>query len=382
MEKEKAAEGGEGLLQRPKSQILQYAWQNAPNEGVRPPGYCRIVVAGVGGAGNNTVTRLTEMGIKGAETIAINTDILHLNASRAMHKILIGEKTTRGLGAGGDPALGRAAIEESKSKIEEFFTGADIAFITAGLGGGTGTGAAPIIAKIARKKGAITVGVVTTPFRIEKGRIKYAALGLTEMRRYCDTVVVIDNNKLMQLVPQLPINEAFRVADQVLANMIKGIVETISTPSLINLDFADFKTIIQRGRVAVVGIGESDAPNRAEEAVRNALRNPLLDVDYAGATGALIHVCGDNQMTIEEANRVAEIVTELMDEDALVIWGARVNPDMNGLLRVTLVMTGVHSPYLLSGFGAIAPQLYNMEPYAEPEKPLGIKLPLYQMENY
>ena len=340
------------------------------------------MVAGVGGAGNNTVTRLTEMGIKGAETIAINTDILHLNASRAMHKILIEEKTTRGLGAGGDPALGRAAIEESRSKIEEFFTGADIAFITAGLGGGTGTGAAPVIAKIARKKGAITVGVVTTPFRIEKGRIKYAALGLNEMRRQCDTVVVIDNNKLMQLVPQLPINEAFRVADQVLANMIKGIVETISTPSLINLDFADFKTIIRKGRVAVVGIGESDAPNRAEEAVRNALRNPLLDVDYAGATGALIHVCGDNQMTIEEANRVAEIVTEFMDEDALVIWGARVNPDMNGLLRVTLVMTGVHSPYLLSGFGAIAPQLYNMEPYAEPEKPLEIKLPLYQMENY
>ena len=367
---------------KPKSQVLQYAWHHIPNEGIRPPGYCRIVVVGIGGAGNNTVTRLSEMGIKGAETIAINTDILHLNASRATHKILIGEKITRGLGAGGDPALGRAAIEESKKRLEELFTGVDVAFITAGLGGGTGTGAAPVLAEIARRKGAITIGVVTTPFRIEKGRIEIAAYGLTEMRRECDTVVIIDNNKLMQLVPQLPINEAFRVADQVLANMIKGIVETISMPSLINLDFADFKTIVKRGGVAIVGLGESDAPNRAEEAVRNALRNPLLDVDYAGATGALIHVCGDNQMTIEEANRVAEIVTEVMDDDALVIWGARINPELNGLLRVTLVMTGVNSPYILSGFGTIAPQLYDLEPYSEPEKPLKLDLPLYQIENY
>ena len=363
-------------------QALQFTWHDNLNKGIRPPGYCRVVVVGVGGAGNNTVTRLMEMGIVGAECIAVNTDILHLNASRAHQKILIGEKLTRGLGVGGDPALGRKAIEESRSQIEELLTDVDIAFITAGLGGGTGTGAAPVIAEIARRKGAVTVGVVTTPFRIEKGRIEFTAQALTEMRRQCDTVVVIDNNKLMQLVPQLPINEAFRVADQVLANMIRGIVETISTPSLINLDFADFKSIVKRGGVAVVGVGESDAPNRAEEAVRNALRNPLLDVDYAGATGALIHVSGDSQMTIEEANRVGEIVTEMMDEDALVIWGARVNPDLAGTLRVTLVMTGVNSPHLLSGFGVIAPQLYNLEPYAEPEKPLEIELGLYQLENF
>jgi cell division protein FtsZ len=367
---------------KPLHQALQFSWRGVPNEGVRPPGYCRILVVGVGGAGNNTVTRLMEMGISGAETIAINTDMLHLNASRADQKILIGEKITRGLGSGGNPLIGKAAIEESRKRVEELFTDVDIAFITAGLGGGTGTGAAPVIAEIARKKAALTIGVVTTPFRIEKGRIEYAAQALTEMRRECDTVVVIDNNKLMALVPQLPINEAFRVADQVLANMIKGIVETISAPSLINLDFADFKTIVKRGDVAVVGVGESDAPNRAEEAVKNALRNPLLDVDYAGATGALIHVCGDNQMTIEEANRVGEIVTELMDPNALVIWGARVNPDLSGMLRVTLVMTGVRSPYLLSRFVNIAPQLYDMEPYAEPEKPLSVNLNLYQMENF
>jgi cell division protein FtsZ len=365
----------------PTEHALKYTWHNTEGEGIQPSCTCHIAVIGVGGAGNNTVTRLVEMGITGAECIAVNTDALHLSASRAQRKILVGEKLTKGLGVGGNPKLGKAAIEESRKRIEDLLSNVDIAFITAGLGGGTGTGAAPIIAEIARRNGAITVGVVTTPFRIEKGRIEYAANALTEMRRQCDTVVVIDNNKLMQLVPQLPINEAFRVADQVLANMIKGIVETISAPSLINLDFADFKTIVRRGGVAIVGVGESDAPNRAEEAVRNALRSPLLNVDYAGATGALIHVTGDSQMTIEEANRVGEIVTEMMDTDALVIWGARVNPGQDGKLKVTLVMTGVNSPHILSGFGTIAPQLFNLEPYAEPEKPLDIKLNLYQLED-
>jgi len=366
----------------PTEHALKYAWHGQNSEDIIPVNTCHIAVIGVGGAGNNTVTRLMEMGINGAECMAINTDALHLSVSKAHRKILIGEKLTKGLGVGGDPKLGKAAIEESKERVEELLSGVDIAFITAGLGGGTGTGAASVIAEIARKKGAIVVGVVTTPFHIEKGRMEYAAAALTEMRRQCDTVVVIDNNKLMQLVPQLPINEAFRVADQVLANMIKGIVDTISSPSLINLDFADFKTIVRRGGVAVVGVGESDAPNRAEEAVRNALRSPLLNVDYAGATGALIHVTGDAHMTIEEANRVGEIVTEMMDGNALVIWGARVNSEQDGKLKVTLVMTGVNSPHILSGFGAIAPQLYNLEPYAEPEKPLDLKLNLYQLENF
>jgi cell division protein FtsZ len=362
-------------------QTFKYSWQNTVDGNIRPPEFCRMLVLGVGGAGNNTVTRLMEMGVAGVECVAVNTDALHLNVSKAHRKILIGEKLTKGLGVGGDPRLGREAIEESRKRLEELLNGVDIVFITAGLGGGTGTGAAPVIAEIAKKKGALTVGVVTTPFRIEKGRTEYAAYALTEMRRHCDTVVVIDNNKLVQLGPHLPINEAFKLADQVLANMIKGIVETISAPSLINLDFADFKTIVKRGGLAVIGVGESDAPNRAEEAVRNALRNPLLEVDYAGAKGALIHVSGDAHMTIEEANRVGEIVTEMMDEDALVIWGARVNPELNGKLKVTVVMTGVNSPYILSGLGTIAPRLFNLEPYAEPEKPLNIKIDLYQMEQ-
>jgi cell division protein FtsZ len=360
---------------------LKYAWGDAGRQSIQQPGHCHIAVIGVGGAGNNTVTRLMEAETTNAECIAINTDALHLNASKANRKILIGENLTKGLGVGGDPKLGKAAIEESRKCIQDLLNDVDIAFITAGFGGGTGTGAAPVIAEIARRKGAIVVGVITTPFRIEKGRKECAATALAEMRRQCDTVVVIDNNKLMHLVPQLPISDAFRVADQVLANMIKGIVETISTPSLINLDFADFKTIVSRGGVAVVGVGESDAPNRAEEAVRNALRTPLLDVDYAGATGALIHVTGDDQMTIEEANRVGEIVTEMMDSNAVVIWGARVNPHQEGKLKVTLVMTGVNSPNILSGLGTLATELFNLEPCAESEKPLSIKLDLYQMEG-
>jgi len=360
---------------------LQLVWHEAVQEGLREPGCCRIMVLGVGGAGNNTVNRLMETGIIGAECIAINTDVQHLNAVHASHKVLIGEKTTQGLGSGGDPRVGRAAIEESKEKVEKLIQDVDIVFVTAGLGGGTGTGAAPVVAEIARRLGAIVVGVVTTPFRIEKGRIFYAAQGLNAMRRSCDTVIVIDNNKLMESVPQLPLNEAFAVADNVLANMVKGIVETISTPSLVNLDFADFRTIVKRGGVAVVGIGESDAPNRAEEAVRRALRSPLIDIDYAGATGAMIHVSGDGQMTIEEANRVGEIITEVMSDESLVIWGARVNPDMAGVLRVTLVMTGVRSPNLLSGFGTIAPRIFNIEPQAEPEKTLNVDLGLDQLES-
>jgi len=361
----------------------QPTWLGAASEDALELGRCRIVVLGIGGAGNNTINRLMETDVKGAECIAVNTDLRHLKAVQATQKVLIGEKVTRGLGAGGDPKVGRAAIEESKHLIDALLNDVDVVFVAVGLGGGTGTAAAPVVAEMARRKGAIVVGVVTTPFRIEKGRIEYAAFALNEMRKACDTVVVIDNDKLMELVPHLPMNQAFKVADQVLANMIQGIVETISAPSLINLDFADFRTIVRRGGVAVVGVGESDAPNRAEEAVRNALRSPLLDVDYAGATGALIHVCGDNQMTIEEANRVGEIVTEMMGQNALVIWGARATSRTDGFLKVTLVMTGVNSPKILTGFGPLMQKLYDLESScSELEKELPIDLGLDQIENF
>jgi cell division protein FtsZ len=360
---------------------LNYTWNYTKDQGIRQPDLCRIAVIGVGRAGSDTVTRLMNSGMTSVDCIAMSADSAHLNASKATQKILIGEKLTRGRGVGGDPALGRAAIEESRKSAEDLLSGTDIAFITAGLGGGTGAGAAPVVAGIAKRKGAVTIGVVTMPFKKEKARDKFAANALAEMRRQCDTVVVIDNDKLMQLVPNLKAGEASRVADQVLANMIREIVETISTPSLINLNFSNFKTIVTHGGMAVVGVGESDAPNRAEEAVRNALRNPSLDVDYAGATGALIHVIGDNHMTIEEANHVGEIVTEMMDRNARVIWGASVDPQQQGRLKVTLVMTGVNSLNSLNSSREAGAKLFNLDPSAEPERPMDIKLDLYQMET-
>ena len=204
--------GEERKMPRIADKAFQYMWDDSLPQGIRDPGYCRIMVLGVGGAGNNTISRLMELGIN-AECVAINTDMQHLKATHAQRKILIGEKLTRGLGSGGDPEIGKAAIMESAKQIEDLLEGVDIAFITAGLGGGTGTGASPVIARMAREKGAIVIGVVTMPFKIEKGRIAYAIKGLTEMRRECDTVIVIDNNKLVRMVPHLPINEAFRVGD-------------------------------------------------------------------------------------------------------------------------------------------------------------------------
>lgn len=334
-------------------------------------GTARIIVVGAGGAGNNTVNRLMTLGIQGADCIALNTDKQHLDFVKANKKLLIGEMITRGLGAGGYPEVGAAAADESRDLIRTALQDSDLVFIAAGMGGGTGTGSAPIIAEIAKDCGAIVVGVVTMPFRVEKARIEKARVGLEKLQKYADTVVVIDNNRLLEIAPQLPIDKAFCVADEVLANMVKGITETITLPSLINLDYADVRTIMSNGGVALVGLGEatsnktSEGPaysisrpqnmlrskslnkSRAELAVKNALDSPLLEIDYDGASGALIHVVGGEDLTLEEANYVAEVVTDRMDPNAMVIWGARVDPQMNGNLRVMLILTGVKSPQLL-----------------------------------
>ena len=360
---------------------LSWTRHELDTRGLRRPGECKIVIVGVGGCGNNTIDRLMKAGMGGAECIAINTDVQHLNMIHADKKFLIGEKVTRGLGAGNMPSVGRDAMLESVDAIERLVTGADIVFITAGMGGGTGTGAAPVVAEIARARGAIVVGVVTMPFRHEKGRFDYAIAGLNEMRRATHTTVIIDNNKLMDLVPQLPINTAFTFADSILANMVKGIVETIALPSLINLDFADFRTIMSKGDVAIVGMGQSNSPERAEEASRNAMEHMLLDVDYSGADGALIHVSGGPDMSLGEAVRASECVTEMMDDKAMVIWGSRVDPNMNDMLRVTLVLTGIRSPQLVSGYVIPDTRLYNLEPLAGPEMPLNIDFGLYKMES-
>lgn len=315
---------------------------------VRDMGQARILVVGCGGAGNNTVKRLMTIGVQGAECIAINTDRQHLAITTAHRKLLIGERITRGLGAGGYPHVGRAAAEESTGQLTELLRDADLVFIAAGMGGGTGTGSAPVVAEIAKNNDAIVVGVITMPFNLERTRIDKAKSGLARLQENVDTAVVIDNQKLMELVPDLPLEEAFGVADEVLANMVKGITETITMPSLINLDYADVRSIICNGGVALVGLGEATGADRANEAIKNALNSPLLEVEWTGATGALIHITGGPDMSLAEANKVGELVSEKMSSDANVIWGARVDPRLGGVLRVMLILTGVKSPQLLA----------------------------------
>lgn len=308
----------------------------------------KIVVVGVGGAGNNTITRLMELGgVYGAETIALNTDKQHLRISKADKKLLIGYELTKGLGAGGFPKVGKEAAVESKQDIKDMIDGAHLTFISVGLGGGTGTGGAPIVAEIGKKSNSIVIGVCTMPFNMEKARIEKAEEGLIRLRELADTVIVIDNNKLVEYVPDLPLNKAFAVADELIATMIKGISETITKPSLVNLDFADIKATMSNGGVAMIGVGESNTKNRAEEAVQDALRHPLLDVDYRGATGALIHVTGGEDLTLSEVTHVGDMVSKHLDNSAQVIWGARISPVYNGRIQVMTILTGVQSPQIL-----------------------------------
>lgn len=306
-----------------------------------------IKVIGCGGAGNNMVNWLYKKGIKGAEIVACNTDQQHLNMIEADRKFLIGKDVTRGLGCGGFPERGAEAAQESINLIKDALRESDMAFICAGMGGGTGTGAAPIVAQVAKDIGAIVIGTVTMPFKIERARVDKAEFGLQQLRKASDTVIVIDNNRLVQIAGNLPVQQAFAVANELIATMIKGIVETIAVPSLVNLDYADVKAIMTEGGVASIGVGASDTNNRVEEAVQGALSNPLLDISYEGATGAILHVHGGPDMTLDEINRVGELVTQSMDDDANVIWGARVTDDMKGKITVMTIITGVKSPWIL-----------------------------------
>jgi len=310
-------------------------------------GQANIKVIGVGGAGNNMVSWLYKKGIRGAEVLAVNTDKQHLDITESDKKFIIGRDVTRGLGCGGFPQKGAEAAQESMLQLKETLRGSDMVFVCAGMGGGTGTGAAPVVAQVAKELGSIVIGTVTMPFNIERARIDKAEFGLQQLRNVSDTVVVIDNNRLVQIAGNLPVQQAFAVANELVSTMIKGIVETIAIPSLVNLDYADVKAIMTNGGVAAIGVGSSDTNSRVEEAVRGALSNPLLDISYKGATGALIHVVGGPDMTLDEINRVGELVTETMDEDANVIWGARVQDDMKGRLMVMTIITGVSSPWIL-----------------------------------
>lgn len=310
-------------------------------------GKANIKVFGCGGAGCNTITWLFNKGINGASIYGINTDALHLSITKADEKILIGKELTRGLGCGGYPAKGREAAKESLSELKKAVGNSDMVFICAGMGGGTGTGSAPVVAQLAKESGSVVIGVVTMPFECEKARTDKAEFGLQELREVVDTAIVIDNNRLVDIAGNLPMEQAFAVANELVSTMIKGVVETITLPSLINLDYADVSAIMKGGDVAVIGVGESDSSMRVDEAVRQALTHPLLDVDYKGATGALIHITCGPDFKLEEFSGIGQLVTENLSPDAQVIMGARINKDFGSKVRVITIMTGVKSPYVL-----------------------------------
>lgn len=306
-------------------------------------GRLNIAVVGVGGGGCNTISRITKSGIKSAKTIAINTDALHLKTVEAHNKILIGKDITRGLGAGGEIDIAKKAGEASRKEIRGAIDGNELVFICAGMGGGTGTGVAPIVAQEAREQGAITVAFVTYPFKLERVRLKKAEEGIKELINEADTVVVIDNNRLLSYVPRLPMNDAFSLADAITGRAVKGISETIVFPSLINIDFADIKTIMGGGGLSFISLGEASGVGREETIVKNTLEHPLLDVSYEGAKGALIHLEGGIGLTLGEAVKIWEKLTEQFDVEAQIKMGARVLPDLGESVRVTAVITGIAS---------------------------------------
>ncbi|PSQ34477.1 cell division protein FtsZ [Halobacteriales archaeon SW_10_66_29] len=300
----------------------------------------KITVVGCGGAGGNTVTRMTEEGIHGAKLVAANTDAQHLaDEVTADTKILIGRKRTGGRGAGSVPKIGEEAAQENMEDIQQAIDGSDMVFVTAGLGGGTGTGAAPVVAQAAQDAGALTISIVTIPFTAEGERRRANAdAGLERLRSVSDTVIVVPNDRLLDYAPSMPLQDAFKICDRVLMRSVKGMTELITKPGLVNVDFADVRTIMENGGVAMIGLGESDSENKAQDSIRSALRSPLLDVEFDGANSALVNVVGGPDMSIEEAEGV--------DPDARIIWGASVNQEFEGKMETMIIVTGVESPQI------------------------------------
>lgn len=306
-----------------------------------------ITVVGCGGAGGNTVNRMAEEGIHGAKLVAANTDVQHLVSIEADTKILMGKEKTQGRGAGSLPQVGEEAAIESQEEIKDSIAGSDMVFITAGLGGGTGTGSAPVVAKAAQSAGALTISIVTTPFTAEgEVRRTNAEAGLERLRDVSDTVIVVPNDRLLDAVGKLPVKQAFKVSDEVLMRSVKGITELITKPGLVNLDFADVRTVMEKGGVAMIGLGESDTEDKAEDSVQSALRSPLLDVDISGANSALVNVTGGSDMSIGEAEGVVEEIYDRIDPDARIIWGTSVDEELEGKMRTMIVVTGVESPQI------------------------------------
>lgn len=305
-------------------------------------GTATIKVIGVGGAGNNAVNRMIDIGIKGVDFIAVNTDRQALQTSKANTKIQIGEKITRGLGAGANPDIGAQSAEESKSEISEILRGADMVFVTAGMGGGTGTGAAPIVAATAKEMGILTIGVVTKPFTFEgKKRLSQAERGIESLKGKVDTLVVIPNDKLLQIIDRkTSIIEAFKMADDILRQGVQGISDLIAIPGLVNLDFADVKTIMLNQGMAHMGVGNASGENRAEDAAKEAIQSPLLETSIEGAKGVIINITGGEDLGLHEVNTAAELVQRSVDPEANIIFGTVTDTSMNDEIKITVIATG------------------------------------------
>ena len=300
----------------------------------------RIIVIGTGGAGNNSVTLMNKLGIKGAEIFAVNTDLQALQLADADKKILIGKNLTLGRGAGGDPELARRCMEVSRKVFEGLLRNANLVFIIAGMGGGTGTGSAPIIAQIAKEMGAIVVGIVTTPFNIERDRCNKAKVGVRNLKKIANSTIILDNNKLLHFVGNRPINTAFNMIDQLIAEIIMGVTETITEPSLINLDFADLKSVMNAGGTATILYGESSSMD-PESIVQNTLNNPLYKVDLKKVTGALIHITSGNNLTLKSTEIIANGITKDLNKKVEVIIGARLDPRVQNSIKVIAILTGL-----------------------------------------
>lgn len=307
----------------------------------------KISIIGCGGGGSNTINRLAQSGISGATLVAANSDARHLLTVTAPNKILLGRLTTKGLGAGALPEVGRASADEAREEICKYIDGRQVVFVTAGMGGGTGTGSAPYVAEVSKRNGALTLGVVTMPFRSEgRLRMENARKGLERLQQSCDTTIIILNDQLLKMVPRLPLEAAFKVADEMLVYGIKGITEIVTKPGLVNVDFNDIATIMKDGGVAMIGMGEgNDEYERVNEAVQEALASPLLgDIDLSAAKGALIRIQGGEDMTVGEAERAAELVGARINPRARIIWGCSIEPELKGRVRLLVVITGVKPP--------------------------------------
>lgn len=333
--------------------IIKAAKEEAPSNDMESSSI-RISVLGVGGAGCNCVNRVFSGGIKSARTVAINTDGKHLNMIGAHKKVLIGKSITRGLGAGGDTSVAKKCAEIDRDLLRREIGENELVFLCAGMGGGTGGGASPYVAQLAKEQGAIVVAMVTYPFALERVRLKKAQESLNELVKVCDTVVVIDNNRLAAYAPNLPINKAFELADSITTRAVTGISDTIMFPSLINVDYADVKTVMEGGGLSMISLGNGHGHDKVENAVKDTLEHPLLDVDYEGAKGCLIHMEGGPDLTLGDAIKTGELLTQSFDEDSGIKVGARINPAIKSGIRVTAIITGVKSPYIL-GKTALGP---------------------------